>query len=95
MYNVGLQVRTTVLETVMIPLHYGRNCYPPGTRTPIQRTKTACTAIRREGNFEVPIRFELMNNAFAEHPLKPLGYRTIWVTDGNRTHDLLNHNQTL
>jgi hypothetical protein len=47
---LGLEPRTTVLETVMLPLHYGRNCYPPGTRTPIKWTKTTCPAIRREGN---------------------------------------------
>ena len=55
--------------------------------------KSEVLAITPQGNVEVPVRFELTNNGFAIHPLKPLGYRTFWVNDEIRTHDLLNHNQ--
>ena len=39
--------------------------------------KSEVLPITPQGNVEVPVRFELTNNGFAIHPLKPLGYRTL------------------
>ena len=67
---------------------------PSGLEPEMSEPKSEVLPITPQGNVEVPVRFELTNNGFAIHPLKPLGYRTVRVNDGIRTHDLLNHNQT-
>ena len=44
--------------------------------------KPVVLPITPSGSIEVPVRFELTNNGFAIHPLKPLGYRTLSAVGG-------------
>ena len=44
--------------------------------------KPVVLPITPSGSIEVPVRFELTNNGFAIHPLKPLGYRTLSTVGG-------------